>query len=103
VRLTRKAASDDNRQDTASLKHRIACNILDAAKADAIGKVLVIDGAGEGFDFGVGDGSKTALLSVCCPVVPLLGPTPLPPCISAALGVGHSVGDFCGEGEAADS
>jgi hypothetical protein len=61
VRLTGKSAADDIRQYTASLKERIACNILDSSKADAIGKVAVIDGAGEGFDFGVGNADKTAL------------------------------------------
>jgi hypothetical protein len=61
VRLARKAPADHIRQYTASLKERIACNILDSTKADRIGKVAVIDGAGEGFDFGVGDANKSRL------------------------------------------
>jgi hypothetical protein len=58
VRLARKAASDDSREKAASLNERIACNILDGSKADRIGKVAVIDGAGEWFNFGVGDADK---------------------------------------------
>ncbi|MEI6413883.1 MAG: hypothetical protein WCP34_06415 [Pseudomonadota bacterium] len=59
VRLTGKSAADNIREKTASLKERIACNILDGSKADRIGKVAVIHGAGEGFDLGVCDGGES--------------------------------------------
>jgi hypothetical protein len=99
VRLARKASSNDRREHTASLKHRIACNILDSTKADAIGKAPVIHGAGKGFDFGVGDRTKRRTSSgKHFPPVPGLRLTPL-----SLLGVGHSVGDFGGKGESADS
>jgi hypothetical protein len=59
VRLAGKSATDDIRQNTASLNERITANILDASKAERIGKVAVIDGAGEGRDLGVGEWCKT--------------------------------------------
>ena len=59
VRLAWKAPADDIRECTASLKDCITRNILDAAKADRIGKVAVIDGAGEEFDLGMGDGNES--------------------------------------------
>jgi hypothetical protein len=55
VRLAREAASDDNRQATCRAKDRIARDVLDGAKADRSGKVLVVNGAGVGLDFAVGD------------------------------------------------
>jgi hypothetical protein len=55
MRLAGKASADNIRQYTASLKDRITANILDSSKADRIGKVAVIHGAGEGFDLGVSE------------------------------------------------
>jgi len=69
VRLAWEAPADNIREYTASLNDRIACNILDSSKADRIGKVLVIDGTGEGFDLGVGDWTemRAAKLHPCSP------------------------------------
>jgi hypothetical protein len=63
VRLTWEASADNIRQYTASLKERITANVFDSTKADRIGKVAVIDGAGEGFDLGVGETDKAISIS----------------------------------------
>jgi len=100
VRLAREATADNIREYTASLKERIACNILDSAKADASGKVAVIHGAGEGLNLGVGDADKA--ISISLRYWPLNCPW-LASLLGTLIGVGHSVGDLCGEGESADA
>jgi hypothetical protein len=59
-RLTWEARrKHSNLSDTCALNDFIAANISDISKGFAIGKVPVIHGAGEGFDFGVGERCKT--------------------------------------------
>ena len=59
MRLAWESARNEvNLLNTCPLKNRIACNVLDTAKADGFGEVPVIDFAGEWFDFGVGDGAN---------------------------------------------
>jgi hypothetical protein len=89
VRLAREAPADNIRQSTASLKDRIACNILDASKADRIGKVAVIHGAGEGLDLGVGETDKA--ISISLRYWPLTCPW-LASLLGTLIGVGHSFG-----------
>jgi hypothetical protein len=100
VRLTGEAPADNIRQYTASLKERIACNILDPSKADRIGKVPVIHGAGKWLDLGVGDADKA--ISISLRYWPLTCPW-LASLLGTLIGVGHSVGDLCGNGESADT
>jgi hypothetical protein len=102
VRLAGKASADNIRQNTASLKERITANILDASRAERIGKVAVIDGAGEGLDLGVGEAGKSRTIPPRSNS-PLRSPPRLvfPPPIPS--GVGQRIGDLCGKGEPSDS